>query len=150
MHWNWELPNWPHFTYSPALGNIYEGSSMSKKVIWLPAANDSQGQQLQLLRQHGMADYFIDWADIFELTKPINYFDSQDKVMKEIAYYMKRLSDEPLAQERFKMLLWQNFQQTEKTSPPHLGKLVETFEVYGTKMEAETILQWLDKTVFSP
>lgn len=125
------------------LGNIYEASSMSKKVLWLPPANDSQGQQIKLLKQHGMADYSIDWSDIFIDEKPIDYFGSQENVMKEIAVYMKRLSNEPKAKARFITLLCDHYEKAQTKIPPNLGKLAYTFEIHGAKQTAEAILQSL-------
>jgi hypothetical protein len=123
------------------LGNIYEASSMSKKVIWLPPANDSQGQQISLLRQHKMADYSIDWSDIFIDEEPIDYFSSQEVVMSKIATYMKRLSNEPKAKARFTVLLCVNYEEAQSKKSPRLAKLTDMFEVNGAKQAAECILQ---------
>lgn len=125
------------------LGNIYEAASMNKKVVWLPPANDSQGQQIKLLQQHGMADYFIDWADIFVDDQPIDYFDTQELVMKQIAVYMKRLSKEPRAKARFITLLCDSYEKSQTQSSAKLGKLTTTFSVHGAKQTAEAILQSL-------
>lgn len=126
------------------LGNIYEASSMSKKVIWLPPANDSQGQQIQLLQIHDMVDYRIDWSDIFIDEDPINYFDSQEIVMKQIAIYMKRLSFESDAKRRFTQLLHENYEKAQSKALPKLSKLAYKFKINGANIAAEAILKVLN------
>jgi hypothetical protein len=127
------------------LGNIYEASSMRKRVIWLPPANDSQGQQVTLLKRHGMADYAIDWADIFIEDRPIDYFAPQEPVMRQIAVYMKRLAREPRAKARFINLLCDHYERAQKGLPPALAKLADTFETDGAKQAAESIIEHLKK-----
>lgn len=55
---------------TPGLGNIYEAAAYQIPTLWLPPANDSQGQQLDLLFEHNVADARIDWGDV---TGKINY-----------------------------------------------------------------------------
>lgn len=126
------------------LGNIYEASAMQKQVIWLPPSNDSQGQQIKLLQQHGMVDYMIDWSDIFE-DAPIDYFDSQEKVMRQIAICMKRLSQEPEAQAKFQTLLGKAFQASKINKTSALVQLAATFGIQGAKKAVESMLQRMDK-----
>ncbi len=125
------------------LGNIYEASSMKKKVLWLPPANDSQGQQVQLLRKNGMIDFWIDWSDLFEEDKPIDYFAPQKEVLEQIALYMRKLSVDNNAQMRLKTLLQKTLKDSQKESLPALALLADTFEIHGAKQAAESILQWI-------
>jgi hypothetical protein len=125
------------------LGNIYEASSMQKKVVWLPPANDSQGQQIKLLQQHGMIDSCIDWSEIFEGEKPINYFDPQAEVLRQIAFYMQRLATDSQAQEKFKNLLRAASQKALREEPSALAELAHSFEVHGAKQASESIIQWI-------
>ncbi|NTW13882.1 MAG: hypothetical protein HGA31_02530 [Candidatus Moranbacteria bacterium] len=67
---------------TPGLGNIYDAAEYGIPVVWLPPANDSQGQQLELLRRNGMVDAVVDWS---ELDCPIDYFAEQPEVLRNIS-----------------------------------------------------------------
>lgn len=129
------------------LGNLYEASAMQKNVIWLPPANDSQGQQIKLLQQHGMIDFALDWHDILENQEPIDYFGQQQDVLKQIAVCMRRLFNELHAQEKLKTLLQASFLETQikQDKLPRLAKLAQTFGEGGAKLAAESILQWMNQ-----
>ncbi len=127
------------------LANLYEASLMNKKVIWLPPVNDSQGQQIMLLKQHGMVDYHLDWLDIFVEDEPIDYFDAQEKVMRQIAIYLKRLSQEPASRIRFKEFLLRVYADSLKDKSLTLPSLASTFGTDGAIKAAESILLWIEK-----
>lgn len=124
------------------LGNIFEASLMQKKVIWLPPANDSQGQQIVLLEESGMVDARIDWKDLFD-DEAIDYFDNQDIVLKKIASLMERLSREPDAQARLEKTLLKGFNSLKNDTPAKLSKLTQTFGADGAKQAADSLLQWI-------
>lgn len=70
------------FIYATSgLGNIYECSQYHKKCLFLPAVNDSQGQQITILYKLGLVDSFIDWSD---LGFNINYKEQQKIVLRQI------------------------------------------------------------------
>jgi hypothetical protein len=73
---------------SPGLGNIYESALYSHNVIWLPPLNNSQGQQLFLIKKHFPNTIHLDWS-LFMPNLYINYFDKQHKVMAKINSCMK-------------------------------------------------------------
>jgi hypothetical protein len=123
------------------LGNIFEASTMQRRVLWLPPANDSQGQQIKLLEQNRMADFAIDWHEILEDELPIDYFAPQEEVLKRIAVCMKKLATSKTAEERFKTRLRDILNRPE--TAPSLSKLADTFEVGGAKQAAESMLQYL-------
>lgn len=66
---------------TPGLGNIYDLANAGVNCIFLPPANDSQGQQLEILKQHGIVDKSLDWA---EWGEKIDYFQVQPQVMENI------------------------------------------------------------------
>ena len=66
---------------TPGLGNIYDAAAFDLPTVWLPPANDSQGQQLHILGKHDMADAWVDWED---MGHPINYWDDQPRVLDTI------------------------------------------------------------------
>jgi len=125
------------------LGNIFEASLMEKKVIWLPPANDSQGQQIALLEEHGMVDARIDWSDLFGEDGAIDYFDKQEVVLKKIALLMERLSRETEAQIKLKKAFVESSYKLRNDSPPKLSRLTQTFGADGAKQAADSLLQWL-------
>lgn len=56
---------------TPGLGNIFEAAAYGAPTLWLPPANASQGQQLQLLREAGCVDAYLDWP---VLGHKVDYF----------------------------------------------------------------------------
>ena len=70
---------------TPGLGNIYEAAALAKRVFWLPPANASQGQQLVILRQRGLAPFAADWHEILPGRAPIDYWMPDPIVAEDIA-----------------------------------------------------------------
>lgn len=134
------------------LGNIYEASMLQKFVIWLPPANDSQGQQVKLLEKHGMLDFAIDWHDILQDEPPIDYFAPQLETLKRIAICIEKLSNNLEAQEKFKNLLEGALSVIEANphASPALAKLSHIFGVNGAKKSAEAILQKFNPSFLQP
>ena len=130
---------------TPGLGNIFEAAALGKKIIWLPPANDSQGQQLTLLKQNHMVDASIDWHDIFPETSPIDYFKSQEEVMESIAHLMERLTTEPEAITTLSHLMNIAHQQLSHTDKSSLSELDRRFSHGGGKVIADQILLRLNK-----
>jgi hypothetical protein len=69
---------------TPGLGNVYDAARFDIPTIWLPPANDSQGQQLLMLTESGMVDGFVDWHHLLE-RKPIDYYAEQTAVLKKVS-----------------------------------------------------------------
>lgn len=69
---------------TPGLGNIYDAARFDIPTIWLPPANDSQGQQLVTLAQNGMVDGFIDWHQLLG-GEPIDYSADQTAVLEQVS-----------------------------------------------------------------
>lgn len=130
---------------TPGLGNIFEAAALGKKIIWLPPANDSQGQQLALLKQNGMVDASIDWHDIFSGMVPIDYFKSQGEVMQLITQRIERLTTDPTAIATLGHLMTVAHQQLSHTSASSLSELDRRFSHGGGKIIADEILQRLNK-----
>ncbi len=84
------LENTKYAFMTSGLGNIYDAAKFDIPTIWLPPANDSQGQQLELLKKHRVSDGQIDWADF---GKPIDYFAEQTVVLKKIKDAIYSVSD---------------------------------------------------------
>lgn len=131
------------------LGNIYEASNMKKFVVWLPPANDSQGQQIKLLAQKDMVDFAIDWHDIFEDIEPINYFDAQPLVIEKIGECIRRLANEVETQNKLGELFSNKVEEANKlideSREPKISKLVKEFGVNGARIAAKSIIKYLNE-----
>lgn len=76
------------------LGNIFDVASFrSIPAVFLPPFNDSQGQQLRLLKDRGLLDAWVDWQDIgFD---PIDYWADQPSVNSMIGSRQLLLTELP-------------------------------------------------------
>lgn len=63
------------------LGNIYEIANYQVSSLFLPPVNDSQGQQLEILKREGLIDNALDWI---EFQTSIDYFKPQLDVLNDI------------------------------------------------------------------
>ncbi len=84
---------------TPGLGNIYDAAAHNIPTIWLPPANDSQGQQLMLLEEHGMNDGMLNWSELVE-GGDINYRHNQPEVLAKIAELASSLTKDENMQAR--------------------------------------------------
>lgn len=66
---------------TPGLGNIYEIAQSKSNCILLPPANDSQGQQVNILSNEEMISVFVDWN---MMGFNIDYFLKQEEVLSKI------------------------------------------------------------------
>jgi hypothetical protein len=69
---------------TPGLGNIYDAAAYNIPTIWLPPANDSQGQQLRIIEAQDMQDEHLDWHKFMDV-QPIDYRGEQLGVLGDIA-----------------------------------------------------------------
>jgi len=69
---------------TPGLGNVYDAARFDIPTIWLPPANDSQGQQLFMLLEADMVDGHVDWHHLLP-GKAIDYSAEQTVVLKKVA-----------------------------------------------------------------
>ncbi len=74
---------------TPGLGNVYDAARFDIPTIWLPPANDSQGQQLFMLLEAGMVDGHVDWHHLLP-GKAIDYSAEQTGVLKKISEAVAR------------------------------------------------------------
>ena len=84
---------------NPGLGNIYEAAKFSHCPIWLLPTNNSQGQQLKIIRENNLTNMYVDWEDIIE---PIDYFHKQEFVMSKLAEFMQHFTMDKDVQKKFK------------------------------------------------
>lgn len=125
------------------LGNIYEAATAGKKVVWLPPANDSQGQQVKALIRHHMIDFAIDWHDILPDSTPVNYYADQPEVLSTISDRMALLTDNRQAEKTLAALFQSISQQAADSDRTNIEALSKMFSFGGAKIISDSILQWL-------
>lgn len=74
---------------TPGLGNVYDAARFDIPTIWLPPANDSQGQQLFMLLEADMVDGHVDWHHLLP-GKAIDYSGEQAEVLKKVSAAVER------------------------------------------------------------
>lgn len=68
---------------TPGLGNIYECANYQIPSVFLPPANDSQGQQLNILTDKGFVNSCLSWDHLVNIN--VNYSHRQLEVLHDIA-----------------------------------------------------------------
>lgn len=116
------------------LGNIYEIANYQVNSLFLPPVNDSQGQQLEILKQKGLIDNALDWS---EFQCSIDYFKNQLDVLNDI-------------KEGIDFFNFSRFSQLFQDKLNHNGntKLYDLFEKFGFngKDELGNVLKEILKT----
>jgi hypothetical protein len=123
---------------TPGLGNIYDAARFDTPTIWLPPANDSQGQQLALLNQSSLVDGLVDWHQILPVSA-IDYSADQGAVLKSIAAALNQGQSSKRAKTRLAKLLSQQIKALPQNS--RLTALVERFGSGGAQHVAELVYQ---------
>jgi hypothetical protein len=124
---------------TPGLGNIYEAAALAKRVFWLPPANASQGQQLVLLQQNGLAPFAADWHDILPARAPIDYWKSDPTVAKDIADAIEDAWNDRAAAERLRARFLQAHREPATPNPLHA--LLDRFGAGGDRHVAEIFVK---------
>ena len=95
----------------------------------MPPANDSQAQQSQLMKKHGMTDAVIDWAD---LNHPIDYYSGkQPEIVRQIAAVIALLSSNPNEMTVFISMLKLAFFTVEARRYSQTSGLIDQFGMHG-------------------
>lgn len=126
---------------TPGLGNIYEAAAFAARVVWLPPANNTQGLQLDALRQSGLAPFAVDWHDLLPGRAPIDYRGPEPDVMASIAGAIRSASRDPAATERLRAFFLQAHHAPATPNP--LNALLDRFGTGGDRFVAETFVQRL-------
>lgn len=123
---------------TPGLGNIYDSAVYGIPTVWLPPANDSQGQQLALLKSHGLLDGSVDWTD---LGHPIDYHETQQTILQTIITAVRSATFEALSANLQK--------EHSKIENKHTGATSYLLEQFGSNGEAhvaDLVYQFAQKT----
>ncbi|CAN5195110.1 hypothetical protein BH11CYA1_BH11CYA1_23630 [soil metagenome] len=134
---------------TPGLGNIYDAARFDIPTIWLPPANDSQGQQLALLKDNDMVDAAVDWHDLLEI-EAIDYSAEQVTVLQKLVELVDKSSDESASsaaiKEQLALLFQQHSQALEGCQHSRLVKLAERFGSGGAEQVAELVIDLAAKS----
>ncbi len=123
---------------TPGLGNIYDAARFNTPTIWLPPANDSQGQQLALLNKSRLVDGLVDWHQILPISA-IDYSAEQGDVLKSVASAVEQAQSSKRAKTQLAKLLRRQIKALPQNS--RLTALVERFGSGGAQQVAELVYQ---------
>jgi hypothetical protein len=121
---------------TPGLGNIYDSAIFDIPTIWLPPANDSQGQQLCMLEQHGMVDGAVHWPEAPPLQQT-GYRGTQPDVLAAITKEVHGVTVEQLS-----ALFSQQLEILNEHEPSQTLSLLERFGAKGDRVIAAHISQF--------
>lgn len=129
------LENTKYAFMTPGLGNIYDVAKFDIPTVWLPPANDSQGQQLDLLRKHEMSDAQIDWTD---LGRTMDYFAEQSEVLRKI----KEAIYSNLGSSELKSNIMRTYKQISKKESSSTGALLDEFGTGGALCIGDAVYEF--------
>jgi hypothetical protein len=121
---------------TPGLGNIYDAARFDLPTIWLPPANDSQGQQLKLLEAAGCSDGSLDWPSF--MGGDVDYFAEQTVVLQKLSSF----AAESLASSELKTSLAKRMLALSRQVPTRSATvaLIDQFGSGGAKVVADHIV----------
>lgn len=120
------------------LGNIFEASANKVKTIWLPPTNDSQGQQLEIIKED--CGEFIGWED-FTIGGKIDYFRDQEAVMKDIEIRIQYFINNKNSQNKFKKILLKKIENL-KNKEVKIDNVLKKYGEGGLNCFKNIILNW--------
>jgi hypothetical protein len=126
---------------TPGLGNIYDAARFGTPTIWLPPANDSQGQQRDLLKAHDRLDAAIDWNSLLPGTE-IDYRGEQESILLAIAAAVARATGNMDARDRLTALIARLSDEASKTSTGKCAALLQQFGSGGAAQVANLVLRF--------
>lgn len=125
---------------TPGLGNVYDAARFDIPTIWLPPANDSQGEQLALLSAHDMVDGAVDWHELLDMT-PVDYSSEQVEVLRKVACAVESAAASAQAKEKFASLLSERSAALAGVKNARVAKLVQEFGAGGAPEVARLIVE---------
>lgn len=121
---------------TPGLGNIYDAARFDLPTIWLPPANDSQGQQLKLLEAAGCCDGSLDWP--YFMGGDVDYFAEQTAVLQKLgSFAAESLASSALRSSLANRILTLSQQVSAGSAA---AALIEQFGSGGAKVVADHII----------
>ncbi|MDB5184510.1 MAG: hypothetical protein JWN38_318 [Candidatus Saccharibacteria bacterium] len=130
---------------TPGLGNIYDAASFNVPTLWLPPANDSQGQQSMLLAENGCCDESLDWS---ELTGAIDYRAPQTVVVQAITHALQAVTHSKNLRQQLSRLSSQKFQALSTHQNSNAKNLLQLFGSDGAIDIASAIAQHVESRTY--
>lgn len=124
---------------TPGLGNIYDAARFGTPTVWLPPANDSQGQQRNLLQSHQRLDAAIDWQDFLPDVR-IDYRADQQLVLHGICAAVTQASRDQRCQSRFSALFAHLSEGVQCKTTGACSTLLDDFGSGGASQVANLVL----------
>jgi hypothetical protein len=121
---------------TPGLGNIYDAANHGIPTVWLPPANDSQGQQLRLLQSHNMCDGYVGWESI--TGAHIDYSQDQNIVLQNIAQAIQTTTRYSHFQDACDAAMLREGTKSRSVAPS-LTRLIEKFGRGGAQNVANSV-----------
>lgn len=129
---------------TPGLGNIYDAAAYDIPTIWLPPANDSQGQQLRLLQAAKMQDANLDWH-VFTDSAAVDYKAEQLSVLQDISQRAKAFTQDHNTRKLFLAAAKKAVSAVRGQSNTKTAQLLEKFGTGGEKQAACLIKSYLGR-----
>ncbi len=127
---------------TPGLGNVYDAAATGVPTVWLPPANNTQGLQAALLREHGYCDDRVDWAD---LGLAVDHRAPEPVAMAALAAAVRETGDD----RRLRVLLAGRVTETsaalDRGAPGLAHALLRRFGHGGVRDAAAEVLKWTQR-----
>ncbi len=131
---------------TPGLGNIYDAATFDVPTLWLPPANDSQGQQSKLLAENGCCDESIDWS---ELTGPIDYKAPQTMVLQGITTALRTVTKNEPLKRKLSAIAAEKLLVLDSRQNSNARKLLQLFGTNGVADICEAIIGHLRSMAYA-
>lgn len=133
------LPQIKYGLMTPGLANIYDAAAYNIPTLFVPPANDSQGQQLRLLIENKCIDQYLDWETL--TGQPIDYKGNQLQIIKQIEQNIHNL-EHTESMMKLAVLIGYKIREIDKTHSTQLETLLDHFGRGGAAIVAKEILDF--------
>jgi len=131
---------------TPGLGNIYDAASFDIPTLWLPPANDSQGQQSKLLLENDCCDVNIDWG---ELGAFIDYKATQTTVLQEITHALHSVINDEALRHKLSAVTAQKLHNLSAQQNGKTKKLIQSFGANGATDICAAIVEHIGRAAYA-
>lgn len=128
---------------TPGLGNIFDCAYHNIPTIWLPPANDSQGQQLQILEREGLLDASLTWDKV--LFKELDFFKNQEDALFSISDAIRIMTSNPHAARWLKICIQQEVETLQQKSKSSIARIIDQFGKGGSKDVGHAVISFAEE-----
>jgi hypothetical protein len=130
-----------HAIMTPGLGNMYDAAAFDIPTLWLPPANDSQGQQVQLLAKNGCIDEYLDWN---KFSDSINYTAMQKNVLQNITKALRAVSGSDMLQRELSNIMAKKIKSLATHRSSKTRQLLQLFGTDGASELCSAIVNFIE------